>query len=340
MSGLIGTKPITESLIENSKSAILACVELHNKPTFPYRYEVCTILAINGWELLMKAYIAQNHENVKLILKDGTTKPFDECLAFLASNLGKDFKVQEENLLLLYEYRCNIIHFYREFIDPILFSLLHKSIIFYNEFVKHHFNIDLSQESNLILLPIGFKPIMSPIDFLSKESSIKRTSYGVRRFIESIITSTELLHSEGIEESILTGFNIAAINETRIKNADIIAGITKDESKSKLSIPNIYKSVTVTGDEGAKKIRIDEESVFRTFYTLSYNDVIQKCRILYSDFKQNAKFNRIMQKIKGNDKYHKVRYLDYSRKSGTGKDYYTTAIFEEIGKFYSQFTSQ
>lgn len=47
---------ISESLIENSKSAIIACIELHNKPLFKFRYEVCVILAINGWELLLKAY--------------------------------------------------------------------------------------------------------------------------------------------------------------------------------------------------------------------------------------------------------------------------------------------
>ena len=54
-------KPITESLLENSKSAIIGSVELHNKPVFNCRYEICTILTINGWELLLKAYIAENH---------------------------------------------------------------------------------------------------------------------------------------------------------------------------------------------------------------------------------------------------------------------------------------
>ncbi len=44
---------------------------------------------------------------------------------------------------------------------------------------------------------------------------------------------------EGIEESILTGFNIAIFNESRIKNADIITGITKDETETKLSISNV-----------------------------------------------------------------------------------------------------
>ena len=69
---------ITESLVENSKSAIIGCVELHNKPVFRFRYEVCTILAINGWELLLKAFIAEHHPEIKLIRKDETSKPFEE----------------------------------------------------------------------------------------------------------------------------------------------------------------------------------------------------------------------------------------------------------------------
>jgi len=32
---------IINALIQNSKSSQLACIEIHNKPIFPFRYEVC-----------------------------------------------------------------------------------------------------------------------------------------------------------------------------------------------------------------------------------------------------------------------------------------------------------
>src|SRR5690554_2339330 len=181
---------IKESLIENSKSAIIASIEIHNKPIFSYRYEICTILTINAWEVLLKAFIAEFYPNVRLIRKDGSSKSFEECLSFISSELDKDFRVIEENLNKIYEYRCNVIHFYKDNIDAILFSLLHKSVYFYNEFIKKHFNIDLSNETNLILLPIGFKPFISPIDFLNKDSILKETSSSVQTFIKSIVTST------------------------------------------------------------------------------------------------------------------------------------------------------
>ena len=327
---------ITESLIEHSKSAIIGCVELHNKPVFRFRYEVCTILAINGWELLLKAYIAENHSDIKLIRKDGTSKSFEECVSFVSSQRGSDFRAVEENLNKLYEFRCHIIHFYKDQIDTILYSLLHKSIIFYNNFLQTHFNVDLAEETNLMLLPLGFKPFATPVDFLSKQSDLKDSSSAVQMFIKSIITSTENLIKEGIEESILTGYNVAVINENRIKNADIIAGITKDESASKLSVTNILGSFKVTNDESAKKINIQEETLFKTIYTIPYYGVIKQARNMFANFKQGARFNRIMKEIKQNPSIHRKRFLDVVNKTGIGKSYYSTEVFLELGKHFKR----
>jgi len=328
-------KPLSESLIENSKSAIISSIELHNKPVFSYRYEICTILVINAWELILKAFINENFPDVKLITKDGATKPFDECVKFVSSEKGKPFRTTEENLFKLYEFRCNIIHFYKDHIGVILYSLLHKTILLYNSFLKENFNIDLADETNLFLLPIGFKPFASPVDFLKTDSDLSKSSYAVQEFIRSIIDSTKTLNSEGIEDAILTGFNVAVMNENRIKNADIIVGITKDEDKAKLLVSNELGNVKITSDDTAKKFQIEEESLFKTIYVISYNQVRSRCRELFSDFKQNAKFNKIMKSLKGNPTFHKKRYLDFVNKTGIGQDWYTQAIFEEFKKHYT-----
>lgn len=327
-------KPLSESLIENSKSAIMSCIELHNKPNFNYRYEVCAMLSVNGWELILKAYINENYPEVKLINKDGTTKPFEECVRFVSSQKGLTFRTTEENLLRLYEFRNNVIHFYKGSIGVILYALLHKSILLYNSFLKENFNSDLANDSNLYLLPIGFKPFVNPVDFLRKDSEIQKSSSAVATFIKSIISSTTKLNSEGIEDSIITGFNVAAFNENRIKNADIIVGITKDISDANLFVLNDIGRCSITNDETAKKIQIEEDSLFKTIYVLSYFQVRTKCQELFSDFKQNAKFNKIIKLLKDNPTYHKKRYLDYVNKTGIGQDWYTFAVFDELKKHY------
>lgn len=59
--------PLQDALLGNAKSAIFAAVEVHNKPIFPYRYEVSTLLIVNAWELVLKAYIAKKLKSVRLI---------------------------------------------------------------------------------------------------------------------------------------------------------------------------------------------------------------------------------------------------------------------------------
>lgn len=327
-------KPISEALIENSKSAIIGCVELHNKPIFSFRYEVCTILCINGWELILKAFINENLTSFKLVNKDGTTKTFEECLSYVSQNLGNDFMHIEENLMKVYDFRCHIIHFYKENLDPVLYSVLHKSILNYNEFIKRYFNMDLSEETHLMLLPLGFKPFASPVDFLADESAISESSSSIQTFIKSIIESTQRLSDAGIEESIFSTYRIAAINETRISNADIFAGITKDTSKAKLAVNALAEPIQISEDEDAKKIRIEEESLFKTMYTLKHNDVARRAREIYSDFKQNPKFNRIMKEVKKNPALRRKRYLDVVKKEGTGQDFYSNEVFKELNKHY------
>lgn len=47
--------PIYGSLIDKSIGSMLSAIEIYNKPDFKYREETFAILAINSWELLLKA---------------------------------------------------------------------------------------------------------------------------------------------------------------------------------------------------------------------------------------------------------------------------------------------
>jgi len=328
---------IINKLLENSKAAQLACIEIHNKPIFPFRYEVCTILNINSWELLLKSFILKNYPSVKVIYPDANTKPFDQCLAFVASELGNNFTVARLNIEKIYEFRCNIIHFYQDNVDILLYSLLSKNILLYHEFLMNYFGIDLANETNLILLPIGFKKFVSPLDFLSNSSAINESSDAVKDFIKSIIASTHEIAQNGIEDSILFSFKMSLINESRIKNADLIAAITKDSSNATLSVKDVINGVTITNDlsaEGVKKVKIDEESIFKNIYNQTHQQVVDECKRIFSDFLQNSKFNFIMRSLKGNPQFHKKRYLDFDKQAGQYKDYYTANIYEELAKHY------
>ena len=42
-------------LLQNAEAALISAIEVYNKPTFAYREETFAILALNAWELLIKA---------------------------------------------------------------------------------------------------------------------------------------------------------------------------------------------------------------------------------------------------------------------------------------------
>src|SRR5688572_22226725 len=51
-------------LLGNSVSAMLAAIEIYNKPRFPYRDEVVVVLLINAWELMLKALVSKSGNSI------------------------------------------------------------------------------------------------------------------------------------------------------------------------------------------------------------------------------------------------------------------------------------
>jgi len=328
---------LVNNLVQNSKAAMIAAIEIHNKPLFSYRYEVCVLLIINAWELILKAYVSKNLKNVVLFHNDGTSKPFDECLACVASNLGKSFSVAKESIEQLYIFRNKIAHFYSENLDLVIYSLLKPNVAFYVEFIRVNFGIDLANETGLIVLPIGFMKPYSPIDFLASKSALEQSSEEVKSFIKGIVDTARKLEAEGHTESILVDFKMNLINETRIKNADLIAGINNSvQQDNVITLLNIMSNVKISDNPDAKEIRIKEAHLLDDLYTETYYDVVKHCKGIFLDFKQNPDFNAIMSRLKSNPELHYVRYLDPRRKGGSSKDYYSKKIYDELGKYYTK----
>lgn len=244
--------PIAKNLMKNSVAGMFSAIEIHNKPAIEYRYEMVVLLLLNSWELLLKAYLYKFHKDIKLFHKDGTTKQFENCLNLVSMKLENDFSSQAENLNVLYNYRNQVAHFYIEEIDPILFSLVSKSIIFYSKFLKDHFRLDLSEQSNLILLPVGFKRPISPIDYISNTSISEKASNEVKEFLQTIIDATGRLNDKKIEEAIFVDFKMNLTNVSRIKNADLIAGIDNSKTQKLLITTKKDNVVRVTNGEGEK----------------------------------------------------------------------------------------
>ena len=324
------------ALLANEKSAILAAVEIHNKPIFPYRYEVSTVLVINAWELALKAFIARELPDVKLVRQDGTAKPFPDCVSCVSSSLGKSFEVVRCNLEVLYEYRNKVVHFYHEDLDIVVLGLLKAGVLFFVEFLEERFGQVLDQETNLILMPIGFAKPTSPLDFVSNRSASRDCSGEVKEFLQSIRKRSEQLLVQGIDDSMMVNYSVALVNESRVKNADLVAAINNaDPQPNVIAVHNIVSGGSLSLDPTAKQIRITEESVFSAIFTETYDDVLRTARHKFGNFLQNARFNKIMAELKKDPNIRKTRLLNPKNPNGGGKDFYHKRIYEELAKHYT-----
>ncbi len=321
---------ISDKLLSNSKNSLFAAIEIHNKPLFAYRYQVVVILIINSWELLLKAYITKYMKEVKIINTDNTTKPFEECVKCVFESLGKEYFIYRDNLILLYDYRCKYIHFYYEGMDLLLFSLIQKAVLLYSKFIHKYFDCDLSDVDNLYILPIGFTKPISPIDYITNTSSIKDVPSEVKEFILQILDKTEALSNIGIDETILAPYSVYYKSEHRLTNADIVAAIN---NKKNVNIA-VFEKVQFTDDPTAKKVQIDEDSVFISIFTETYHDVFLFCKANIPGFKQNKTFYGFMKIIKDDPDLHRKRVLNLKNPEGTGQDFYSKRVYEKITELY------
>jgi hypothetical protein len=96
-------------LLDRAVAAMVAAIDVYNKPDFHYRAESFTILALNAWELLLKAkWLALNKNRLSsLYVREGkggkrprykrtrSGSPFTRSADYLAKKLTEQ-KVLEE----------------------------------------------------------------------------------------------------------------------------------------------------------------------------------------------------------------------------------------------------
>ena len=50
-------------LLQNAEGGLISAIKIYTKPSFGYREETFAILALNAWELLLKAKVLEQHDN-------------------------------------------------------------------------------------------------------------------------------------------------------------------------------------------------------------------------------------------------------------------------------------
>lgn len=315
-----------------AQAALLASIELFNKPDFRYREEAFTILALNAWELLLKAkLLAENNNRLQCLTfyqtrltKSGRQSKRKYVKTNRAGNaqtigLGQvigDLEAKgtrlpaavRHNLDGLMEIRDNAIHFINA--DPRLakqvLELGTAAVKNFIELAKQWFRLDLSAY-NLYLMPIGF---------------VAAPGVGIG------------LHA-GDDEGRLIRY-IAALVRDAPKDDGTDFHVSLEVNLSfKRSAADAAAVVAVTNDPDAAKVALSEEDV-RKIYPWDYAELTRRMKARYIDFSANTKYHEIRKTLAQNPQFVKTRLLDPSKPSGLRKDFFNPNVVAEFDKFYTR----
>ncbi|MFH1320485.1 MAG: DUF3644 domain-containing protein [Bacteroidota bacterium] len=316
-------------ILKKSIAAMIAAIEIYNKPDFKYREETFSILAVNSWELLFKAkwlqinnnkvnslYVYENIKKIdgsqgkrKIIKQTRANNPYTHSLEYLAKKLEERKSLDSVvriNIEALSEIRDSAVHFYNK--NP-LFSLRIQEIgsATLKNFVtlsKEWFNINLN-EFNFYLMPLGFMPATKNIELIN----LNKEEKNILSYLNSLDSDSEADRQYSVSVNVDIKF-------TRSKAKDAI-------------------NVQLSNDPDATKIQLTEQQ-FKDRYPLDYQKLIAECRERYSNFKVVTAFHNLRRSLLNNPKYSMTKKLDYDNPKSAKKDWYSRAVFTVFDEHYTK----
>lgn len=317
-------------LLQNSEAALISAIEIYNKPMFAYREETFTILALNAWELLIKAKLLSVNANDPRCLyvyfspKTKAGKPsqklqvkrnrsnnvmtmgLDACIVALEKTGTSVPLAVKKNLEALTEIRDNAVHYLNA--SPLLAKQVLEigtaCLRNFMELGKLWLDIDLSSYS-LFLMPIGFLPPTSSTGIVVSNDERNVVNYLARLMTDADDNKTSDYH-------VSLDVNISF---KRTSAADATA-------------------VIISNDPSALAVSISEEDI-RKQYPWEYSTLNEKLHSRYSNFKENDKYHALRKKLAADPRYMKTRYLDPGNPKSLRKDFYNPNIIAEFDKAYT-----
>jgi hypothetical protein len=293
-------------LYRKAEAALIASIEVYNKPDIKYREETFSILALNAWELLLKAKVLAEKNDIRSLFvyetrktkagvsskkqylkrsRSGNPQTLSLGQAIVALEAFPSAKLATEiksNLDALMEIRDNAIHFVNA--SPLLSKQVLEigtaSLKNFVELSKRWFKEDLSGYS-LFLMPIGFMtaPAASAVVGLGGEAQAL-----------SQYLATLAKQGSGADSDYHVALEVnLSFKRTSTQNADLTVAVTKDPT--------------------APKVTLSEEDI-RKAYPWDFAELTKRLRSRYLDFKSDGKYHNARKVLEGDPRFARSRYLD------------------------------
>lgn len=308
---------------------MISAIEIYNKPDFKYREETFAILAINSWELLLKAKWLKENDNklrslyveekvkkkngeigIKLAIKTTSCgNPFTHSLDFLAVKLEEKKvlnSLAKQNIDALREIRDSSVHFYnRSNLFAIRLQEVGSACV--KNFVqatKSWFNYDL-KKYNFYLMPLAFVNSGSEMNLIELNK----------------------------EEANLVRY-ISLLDAANDPNSDYSVSVNVELNFSKSKAKDAL-DVQITNDPNAPRVQLSEKQL-KNQYPLKYETLTNKCRDRYSDFKVNTQYHTLRKSLLSNPKFSITKKLDPDNPKSSKQEWFSESVFTVFDKVYTR----
>lgn len=320
-------------MAEKAVDAMLAAIEIYNKPDFRYREESFAILAINAWELLVKAQILRLDGNrVASILVFEKRKNNDGSISRmryrkmsrsgapmsiglfpaidrLSNEYGESVPAPiRQNLELVCEVRDSAVHSMNSSFDlaKLMQEIGTACVRNFLAAARDWFALDLSVY-NFFLMPLAFVAG-------GTSAKIVDTNREQRKLVAYLATEIQNAASSNTDDYTVS------------LELDLKFMRTKDSAAQK---------VVVTNDANATPVTLTEENI-RDKYPYDYRALTARLAARYSNFSQSTSYHDVRRALEPDPAYCHERYPDQENRTGTVKRFYSPLIVQEFDKHYQR----
>ena len=323
-----------KALLRKSISACVAAIEIYNKPVMPHRDETFAMLAINAWELMLKARLVREADNdiraiqvlvpvvgpggrpTKRVRVDRNragnpkTITLGEAVHRTSSlpNMPLD-PACVANLWSLVEIRDNAVHFIND--DPELARRAYEMgcacLRNYAAAVGEWFDNDLS-EHRFMILPLSFEGTSGGM--LAVPGRRSRQVANLMAYLDRAGDA----HPASVESRYAAAIRV----ETRIVGSRV-----KDATALRFG-----------GGPDAPEVRLSEDQI-RDRWPLDYAALQKRIKARLPGVKFNDQFNAAMRALKGDPRFVHRRHLDPENLKSAKKEFFSEAAVDALARALS-----
>ncbi len=221
-------------LVDNSLAAMLAAVEVYNKPQMTYRDEVAVMLVVNAWELALKATLRQKNRSIFYPKQRGQryrSIGIDDALGRVsASKLWPaevDGAAVTANVKGLTEYRDRAIHLYNaQGLGAVVYPFLQQNVLNYRDFMLARFKKDLADSMTWQLLPLGATAPADAVQFMRVDKNATMVAE-VEAFINELRSLMDDVQAAGGDMGrVAVVYDIHMQSQKKLTSADLVVAVS------------------------------------------------------------------------------------------------------------------